>query len=89
MIKESSNPELEPVSAKEAKIFMIAVPECLEHLKEVIPKEYWDFIDVFNGEKATTTLLELHRLDINFVIKLDPMKPLPKPSCPYHMNQEK
>jgi len=70
MIKESFDPKLEPV--EEAKIFTIAVPEHLEHLKEVIPKEYWDSIDVFDGEKATTTLPELCRLDIDFVIKLDP-----------------
>jgi len=88
MIKESFDPKLEPVSVEEAVIFTIAVPKHLEHLKEVIPEEYWDFINVFNREKATTTLPELHRSDIDFAIELDPMKPLPKPSCPYHMNQE-
>ena len=44
MTKESFDPELEPISAEEAEIFAIAVPKHLEHLKEVIPKEYWDFI---------------------------------------------
>ena len=86
--KETLGPEPEPVSAEEVKIFMIAVPKHLEHLKEFIPKEYWGFLDVFDGEKATTTLLELHGSDIDFMIELDPTKPLPKLSCPYHMNQE-
>jgi len=88
MTKESFDPKLEPVSVEEAEIFAITVPKHLEHLKEVIPKEYWDFINVFDREKAATTLLELRRLDINFAIDLDPTKPLPKLSCPYHMNQE-
>jgi len=39
-------------------------------------------------EKAATTLLELRGSDIDFTIELDPTKPLPKLSCPYHMNQE-
>ena len=86
--KETLDPEPEPVSAEEVEIFVITVPKCLEHLKEVIPEEYWDFLDVFDGEKATTTLPELCGSDIDFAIELDPTKPLPKPSCPYHMNQE-
>jgi hypothetical protein len=49
---------------------------------------YWDHISVFDGQKAAITLPELQGPDVNFAIKLDPMKLLPKPSHPYHMNQE-
>jgi len=88
MTKDTADLEPEPVSVEEAEIFMITIPKHLEHLKDIIPKEYWDFLNVFDGEKATTTLPELCGLDIDFVIELDPMKPLPKLSCPYYMNQE-
>ena len=30
----------------------------------------------------------LHGPDVDFAIKLDETELLPKPSCPYHMNQE-
>jgi hypothetical protein len=77
-----------PISTEEAELFVIEVPKHLTLLKEVIPEEYWDYLDVFNSEKAAMTLPEIRGPDIDFTIELDPSKPLPKPSQPYHMNQE-
>jgi hypothetical protein len=86
----AETPEIESnlISTEEAELFTIEVPKHLVPLKEVIPEEYWDYLDVFDSEKAATTLLEVRGPDIDFVIELDPSKPLPKPSPPYHMNQE-
>jgi hypothetical protein len=77
-----------PISTEEAELFTIEVPKHLIPLKEVIPEEYWDYLDIFDSEKAATTLPEVCGLDIDFAIELDPSKPLLKPSHPYHMNQE-
>ena len=85
---ETIGAELNPISVEEAELFAIDIPEHLTHLKEMIPEEYWDYLDVFDGEKATTTLPDIHGPDIDFAIKLNPAKLLPKPSRPYHMNQE-
>ncbi len=70
------------------ELFAIDIPDHLIPLKEVIPEEYWDFLHVFDGEKAASTLPEVCGPHINFAIKLDLTKPLPKLSHPYHMNQE-
>jgi hypothetical protein len=88
LLQETPEIESNLISTEEAELFTIEVPKHLVPLKEVIPEEYWDYLDVFDSEKATTTLLEVHGPDIDFTIKLDPSKPLPKPSRPYHMNQE-
>ena len=69
----------------------ISVLEILSHLtelKDTIPEAYWDFLDVFNGQKVATTLPNLWGPNIDFAIELDLAKPLLKPSHPYHMNQE-
>jgi hypothetical protein len=87
-IAETPEIESNPISTEEAELFVIEVPKHLVPLKEVIPEEYWDYLDVFDSKKAATTLPEVHGPDIDFMIELDPSKPLPKPSRPYHMNQE-
>jgi hypothetical protein len=88
LIAETPEIESNLISTEEAELFAIEVPKHLVPLKEVIPEEYWDYLNVFDSEKAATTLPEVHRPNIDFAIKLDPSKPLPKPSQPYHMNQE-
>jgi hypothetical protein len=77
-----------PISTEEAELFAIEVPQHLVPLKEVIPEEYWDYLDIFDSKKAATTLPEVCGPNIDFAIELDPAKPLWKPSHPYHMNQE-
>ena len=87
-VGDEPDPELNPMSAEEVGLFAIDIPDHLVPLKEVIPEEYWDFLDVFDGEKAVSTLPEIRGPHIDFAIDLDASKPLPKPSRPYHMNQE-
>jgi hypothetical protein len=79
---------MELLSIKGAGLSAIDILEHLTELMETIPEVYWDRLNVFDGQKAATTLLELWGPDIDFAIELDPTKPLPKPSRPYHMNQE-
>ena len=76
----TEDPELDSISAEEVALFAIDIPKHLEPLKEIIPEEYWDYLDVFDGERAATTLPEIRGPNIDFAIELDPMKPLPKPS---------
>jgi hypothetical protein len=80
--------DMELLSIEGAGLLAIDILEHLTELMETIPEVYWDRLNVFDGQKAATTLPELRGPDIDFVIELDPTKPLPKPSCPYHMNQE-
>jgi hypothetical protein len=80
--------DMELLSIEGARLSAIDIPEHLMELTETIPEVYWDRLNVFDGQKAATTLPKLRGPDINFVIELDPTKPLPKPSRPYHMNQE-
>ena len=60
----------------------------MESVAEHIPEPYHVKINVFNGQKAVNALPPLRGPDVDFAIELDEMKPLPKPSQPYHMNQE-
>jgi hypothetical protein len=87
-VDDSLESELDPLTIEEADLFTVEIPECLESLKEDILEHYWDSLDMFDREKAASTLPELRGPDINFAIDLDPEKPLPKPSQLYHMNQE-
>jgi hypothetical protein len=80
--------DMELLSIKGAGLSAINIPEHLTELTESIPEVYWDHMGVFNGQKVATTLPELQGPDIDFTIKLDLTKPLLKPSCLYHMNQE-
>jgi hypothetical protein len=80
--------DMELLSIEGAGLLAINIPEHLMELTETILEVYWDRLNVFDGQKAATTLPELCGPDIDFVIELDPTKLLPKPSCPYHMNQE-
>jgi hypothetical protein len=80
--------DMELLSIEGAGLSAIDIPEHLTELTETILEVYWDCLNIFDGQKAATTLPELCGPDIDFAIELDPMKPLPKPSCPYHMNQE-
>jgi hypothetical protein len=79
---------MELLSIEGAGLSAIDILEHLTELTQTIPDVYWDRLNMFDGQKAATTLPELHGPDINFVIELDPTKPLLKPSRPYHMNQE-
>jgi hypothetical protein len=88
LMAEAPDSAPNPISTEEAELFAIKVPQHLVPLKEVIPGEYWDYLNVFDSEKAATTLPEVCGPDIDFAIELDPSKPLLIPSCPYHMNQE-
>ena len=67
---------------------MVKILEHLELVTEHIPKPYHIKINVFNRQKVVNMLPPLHGPDVDFTIKLDKTKPLPKPSRPYHMNQE-
>jgi hypothetical protein len=87
-VDDSLESELNPLTIEEADLFTVEIPEHLESLKEDIPEHYWDSLNMFDREKATSTLPELQGPDIDFAINLDPKKPLPKPSRLYHMNQE-
>ena len=58
-----------------------------ETLKSMVPKEYHDFLDVFDPETPMSRLPP-SQPEYDFAIKLDPMKPLPKPTPPYHLNAE-
>jgi hypothetical protein len=53
-------------------------------LKEMIPTEYYDFLDLANPEGPLKGLPPL-RPGYNFEIQLDPNKPLPRPVRLYHM----
>ena len=79
---------VEPLSEQEINLFAVEIPEHLESVAKHIPEPYHIKINVFNGQKAVNSLLLLCSPDVDFAIKLDEMKPLLKPSCPYHMNQE-
>ena len=79
---------VEPLSEEEVDIFMVEIPEHLESVAETIPDPYWVKINVFNGQKVVTVLPLLCGPNVDFTIELDESKPLPKPSCPYQMNQE-
>jgi hypothetical protein len=80
--------DMELLSIEGAGLSAIDIPEHLTELTETIPEAYWDRMGVFDGQKAATTLPELQGPDVDFAIELDPTKLLPKPSHPYHMNQE-
>jgi hypothetical protein len=82
------NLDMELLSIEGARLLAINIPEHLTDLTETILEVYWDRLNMFNGQKAAMTLPELRGPDIDFTIELDPTKPLPKPSHPYHMNQE-
>ena len=83
-----ADPEAELLVIEGAGISALETPSHLTALKDTIPEAYWDFLDMFDGQKAAITLPDLRGLNIDFAIELDPTKPLPKPSRPYHMNQE-
>ena len=90
MLVESEVLEIavEPLSEEEVDIFVVGIPEHLELVAETIPDPYHVKINVFDGQKVVTVLLPLCGPDVDFTIELDKSKPLPKPSCPYHMTQE-
>lgn len=69
------------------ELFAIDLPERPTHLKEDTTGDYWDYAYVLDEEKAAATLPDQRRPD-DFLIDLDPSKPLPKPSRPYYMNQK-
>ena len=75
------------MTAKEINIYAIDSPSSLVPMEGPMPDNYQTQVDVFDGKKAVTTLPNLREHD-DFRIDLDPAKPFPKPSRPYHMNQE-
>ena len=85
---EVSGLAFKPLSEQEINLFAVEILEHLESVTEHIPKLYHIKINVFNGQKAVNALPPLHGPDVDFTIELDEMKLLPKPSRPYHMNQE-
>jgi hypothetical protein len=82
------NLDMELLSIKGARLSAINILEDLTELTETILEVYWDHLNMFDSQKVAMTLPELRGPDIDFVIELDPMKLLPKPSHPYHMNQQ-
>ena len=85
---EVSGLACKPLLEQEIDLFAVEIPEHLELVAKHIPELYHIKINVFNRQKAVNMLPPLHSPDVDFAIELDEMKPLPKPSCPYHMNQE-
>ena len=79
---------VKPLLEQEINLFVVEIPEHLELVAKQIPKLYHVKINVFNGQKVVNMLPLLCGPDVDFAIKLDETKPLPKPSQPYHMNQE-
>ena len=79
---------VEPLSEEEVDIFTVEILEHLESVAETILDPYHVKINVFNSQRVVTVLPPLRGLDVNFTIELDKSKLLPKPSHPYHMNQE-
>jgi hypothetical protein len=75
-------PALEPDLAEISSIDLM--PTTTEgKLKEMIPTEYYNFLNLANPEgplKGSPL-----RLGYNFEIQLDPNKPLPRPVRLYHM----
>ena len=85
---EVSELAVKPLLEQEINLFTVKIPEHLESIAKHIPKSYHVKINVFNGQKAVNMLPPLCSPHVDFAIELDKMKPLPKPSRPYHMNQE-
>ena len=79
---------VEPLSEQEIDLFAVEIPEHLESVAKHIPEPYHVKINVFDGQKVVNALPPLRGPDVDFAIKLDETKLLPKPSRPYHMNQE-
>ena len=79
---------VESLLEQEIDLFMVEILEHLELVAKQIPKPYHIKINVFDGQKVVNMLPPLHSPDVDFAIELDETKPLPKPSWPYHMNQE-
>ena len=77
---EVSELAVKPLSEQEIDLFAVKIPEHLESVAKQIPKPYHIKINVFNGQKAVNVLPPLHGPDVDFAIKLDETKPLPKPS---------
>ena len=79
---------VEPLSEQEIDLFVVEIPEHLESVTKHIPEPYHIKINVFDGQKVVNALPPLCGPDVDFMIELDEMKLLLKPSHPYHMNQE-
>ena len=86
-IGEAPNLKTDAMTTEEINIYAINNPSSLVPMEGAMPDNYQTQVDVFNGEKVVTTLPDLCKHD-DFGINLDPAKPFPKLSQPYHMNQE-
>ena len=86
-IREVPDPEADAMSAEEIDIYTIDSPSTLVPMEGQMPDHYLGEVDCFDGEKAVTTLPNSHDSN-DFGIDLNPAKPFPRPSQPYHMNQE-
>lgn len=53
------DPEAELLVIEEVGISVLEILSHLTTLKDTIPEEYWDFLDIFDGQKAATTLPNL------------------------------
>ena len=79
---------VKPLLEQEIDLFVVEIPEHLELVTKHIPKPYHVKINVFDRQKVVNTLPPLCGPNVDFMIELNEMKPLLKPSHPYHMNQE-
>ena len=86
-IGEVPEPEADAMSAKEIDIYAIDSPSTLVPMEGEMPEHYQAEVECFDGEKVVTTLPNSRKSN-NFSIDLNPAKPFPRPSHPYHMNQE-
>ena len=78
-IREAPDLETDAMTAKEIDIYAIDSPSNLVPMEGTMPDNYQAQVDVFDGEKAVTTLPDLCKHN-DFGIDLDPAKPFPKPS---------
>ena len=86
-IREAPEPEADVMSTEEINIYAINSPSTLVPMEGEMPDHYQEEVECFDGKKAVTTLPNSHKSD-DFSIDLNPTKPFPRPSHPYHMNQE-
>ena len=64
---------------------ILSKKERYEELRKIIPKEYWDYLDVFDVELAMASCPE-HRKGYDFEIHFQENAKLPTPNQPYISN---
>ena len=66
---------------------ILSKEERYNKLRKIIPKEYWDYLDVFDAELAMAACPE-HRKGYDFEIHFQDNAKLPTPNRPYHLSRE-